>query len=139
MKLQGRKKRKVEDSASLLNIVSENIQDNGKTFVEVALNCQKQKSPVLNGTNHVIKKPDSFLVRSKQGMLMKYFQKVKKCLILKKTQLAKTVKSHLNQKTLENVALWMLGYVAKSYHYLRVKVEEHANDSMEVKDLSMRS
>lgn len=138
-----RKKRKVENGATCSNIESDHEEINKKStsFVEKSVDIDNNNNyeMVVNGSVHVIRKPNSALVHTKQGMLMKYFQKVKKCLIIKQTQLAKNVKEHLNQKTLENVALWMLGYVAKAYHYLRKKVEEHANDSMEVKDLSMRS
>uniref|UniRef100_A0A1B6J7R8 Uncharacterized protein n=1 Tax=Homalodisca liturata TaxID=320908 RepID=A0A1B6J7R8_9HEMI len=93
----------------------------------------------VNETSHLIKKPVSSIVKKKQGMLMKYLYKIKDCVILKKTQIVRGVKACANQKMLENAALWVLGYVAKAYHYLRKKIEERANDSMEVKDLSMRS
>lgn len=98
-----------------------------------------EASPRSNETNEVIKKPNSSLVHKKPAALMRYLYRIKDCVILKKKQLVHNFKEHVNQKAMEDAALWVLSYVAKAYHFLRKKIEEHANDSMEGKDLSMRS
>jgi hypothetical protein len=93
----------------------------------------------VNKTRGVVKKPNNSLVHRRPASLMKYLYRIKDCVILKKKQLVRNVKEHINQKAMEDAALWVLSYVAKAYHFLRKKIEEHANDSMEGKDLSMRS
>lgn len=78
-------------------------------------------------------------MHKRPAALMKYLYRIKDCMTLKKKQIVRSVREHVNQKAMEEAALWVLSYVAKAYHFLRKKIEEHANDSMEGKDLSMRS